>query len=556
MPRCSCRAGLRRSLRSETTTTTSLADITSSALDLRWNLNPVEATAEGLKDYDGRYGSYTREDVGAHIAALRSVSGTLEAVEAEDLDAEIDRTALLGEVRVATNRLKVEQPHERDPGFWLTHALEGLYLLLVRQDRTAEERKTAVRSRLEDLPRFLGEGRETLNACPRVFVETALQISDAATGVIRNVAETLGSPGDADFEKTVSDALSAVEDFVAFIGGDLLDNAGDGNYAIGEDAFNFRLHFEHALRSTAPEIYRYGLRLVEEVESEIAAIAREMDFQGPWPDLVAKLRADHPSAQELVSAYREEMNRSFEFVVEQGLVAIPEGGLDVVETPPFLRPMAPIAGYQGPGVFSEDRTGTFMVSVPGDGIDPKLQTQMLRNHCFYDLPTIALHEGYPGHHLQILTAQEQPSPIRKTVSTPLMIEGWALYCEDMMAEEGFYRSLEERLFQKVQLLWRAVRVVLDVGLHTRGMSFGEAIDMLVDRVGIERTNAEAEVRRYCANPGYQLCYAVGRREIKALRASYQAAAGADFSLQEFHSTLLSYGSLPVSLARWGMGVDD
>jgi uncharacterized protein (DUF885 family) len=484
------------------------------------------------------------------------VSGTLEAVDAEDLEAEIDRTALLGDVRVATNKLKVELTHEKDPGFWLSHALEGLYVLLVDSDRSEDERKTAARARLQDLPRFLREGQETLNGCPRVFVETALQISDAATELIRSVAGTLPSTDDPEFKGIVRGAQEAVDDFVAFIGGDLLDNADENKFAIGDDAFNFRLHYQHALRSTAPEVYRYGIRLVEEVESEIAGMARGMGFTGAWPELVSKLRGDHPAASELVSSYRDEMHRAYEFVSEQGLATIPSGDLNVVETPSFLRPMAPFAGYQAPGAFSENRTGTFMVSVPGGGVDPQLRSQMLRDHCYYDIPAIALHEGYPGHHLQILTAQEQPRMVRKVVTTPLMVEGWALYCEEMMGEEGFFRTPEERLFQKVQLLWRAIRVVVDVGLHTMSMSFEEAIDMLVDRAGLERTNAEAEVRRYCANPGYQLCYAVGLREIRALRDSYEAASGADFSIHDFHTKLLAYGGLPVSLARWGMGLDE
>ena len=133
-----------------------------------------------------------------------------------------------------------------------------------------------------------------------------------------------------------------------------------------------------------------------------------------------------------------------------------------------------------------------------------------------------------------------------------MVEGWALYCEQLMAESGYYDSTESRLFQLVNLLWRAVRVVLDVGLHTRGMTPAEAVSYMVDHLPIERSSAEAEVRRYCAWPTYQLCYAVGRRELLRLRADYRERSGADFSARHFHDELLSYGGLPVSLARWGM----
>ncbi len=135
-----------------------------------------------------------------------------------------------------------------------------------------------------------------------------------------------------------------------------------------------------------------------------------------------------------------------------------------------------------------------------------------------------------------------------------MVEGWALYSEQLMEESGYYRNDEARLFQLVNLLWRAVRVVLDVGLHTRGMTPAEATEYMTGHLPIERQQAEAEVRRYCAWPSYQLCYAVGRRELLNLREAYQERHGRGADLRQFHDELMSYGGMPVSLARWGMGL--
>jgi uncharacterized protein (DUF885 family) len=182
--------------------------------------------------------------------------------------------------------------------------------------------------------------------------------------------------------------------------------------------------------------------------------------------------------------------------------------------------------------------------------------RMLRDHCRYELSATALHEGYPGHHLQIVHARNQASHTRKNLWTPLTVEGWALYCEDMMGDEGFYATEEERFFQRVHLLWRAARVLLDVGLHTRAMSFTAAIDYCQDRLRIERATAEAEVRRYCAWPVYQLCYAVGRRELLRLRDDFREREGAKFTLRAFHDAVLPYGGLPVTLIRWGLGLGE
>jgi uncharacterized protein (DUF885 family) len=125
-----------------------------------------------------------------------------------------------------------------------------------------------------------------------------------------------------------------------------------------------------------------------------------------------------------------------------------------------------------------------------------------------------------------------------------------------MADQGFLALPEEVFFQRLHLLWRAVRIVLDVKLHTMGMSMAEAVRYMTDSLGIGQASAEAEVRRYCAAPAYQLCYAVGRRELLRLRDDAKKRAGAFFNLRAFHDEVLSYGGLPVSLIRWGMGLNE
>jgi uncharacterized protein (DUF885 family) len=125
-----------------------------------------------------------------------------------------------------------------------------------------------------------------------------------------------------------------------------------------------------------------------------------------------------------------------------------------------------------------------------------------------------------------------------------------------MEDAGYYDSRETRLFRLVNLLWRSIRIVLDVGLHTRGMTPAQAVDYMVEHMPIERASAEAEVRRYCAWPTYQLSYAVGRRELLKLREDFQRRAGPGADLRRFHDQLMEYGGLPVSLARWGMDLPE
>jgi uncharacterized protein (DUF885 family) len=532
----------------------SLSRLVDSYLDLRWNFDPVDATAEGVVEHDRRLGSYGADDIRRYLAAFKSMAGALEEDELDSLDDEIDRTALLNDVRVTIHCFEREQPHVRNPTFWVSHLLQGLHFLLAAKDRSQEHLAGAVHERLRTVPGFLEAARETLRDCPRVFVETAIRVVERATPLFDELARQL-APDDEEFGVACLDAATALTSFGGYLEDELLEDA-DAGFAIGEDAFNFRLHYKHALQSTAPELWRYGLALLEEVEAETTRMAAEIDAGRSWKSVAEGLRAEHPSAAELVAAYAQQMERSRQFVEERDLVSIPPGPLEVVATPDFLRPIIPFAAYQPPGAFSSDRTGWFYVTPPDPDDDPDAVESFLEDHCVYDMATVSLHEGYPGHHLQYLSSQAQSRLVRRVVGTPLSEEGWALYCEGMMEEEGFFATPAARLFQRIALLFRAARVVLDVGLHTRGMTFDEAVDFLMERVPVDRSHAEAEVRRYCATPTYQICYAVGRRELLATRDAFRAARGADYSLRAFHDAVLGYGRLPVSLMRWGMGLDE
>lgn len=533
------------------------ADLERSYRDVRWSLDPVAATQAGIATYDDRYGRYSSAALAPHLAALRSLAAAIEEVETESLDEEIDRTALLNEIRVTHRRFERERVQAKNPGFWLSHLLGGLHFLMLRRDRDAADRAGAIIGRLEDVSAFLDDARAALTEPVRLFAETGLRIAEGGMQLVQEVGVAVGDEAPAFAARLGAARDRAVAALASFRGdlGQWLDTGSD-HFALGEDDFDFRLHFGHALRDTAPELWRYGHHLQQEVEADLTTRARRLQGSGDWQAVVDRLRADHPTAGTLVQSYAQEMARARDFVAARGLAPIPDAPLDVLPTPAFMRPIIPFAAYDSPGPYSTDRTGWFYVTVP----DPKLpagqQERVLRDHCRFELPATALHEGYPGHHLQLVLAQQQPSHVRRYVWTPLTVEGWALYCEDMMADEGFYSSEEEILFQRVHLLWRAVRIVLDVGLHTRAMTFEQAVDQLVDKVHLDRSNAEAEVRRYCAEPAYQLCYAVGRRELLRLRDDYRASRGADFTLPGFHRAILQYGGLPVALIRWGLNLDE
>lgn len=528
-----------------------LAPLVDSYLDLCWHLDPVAATEAGIAEYDARLGAFTEDDVKEHVAALRSIEGAIEALDIANLEDEIDRTVILNDARHRIHVATTERPHVHNPGYWVSHFLEGLYLLLVRRDRTAAHRGRAARARLEAAPDFFRAAEATVHDCPSVFVETAIDVIDEGVQLIREVARQWGGNAEG-FGDTANAAEAALRGFGRAL--ESMRSDANGGFAVGEDGFRRRLELQHALSDSPQDLSRYGTELVEHVTREIETIARTIDGAASWPDVVDRLREDHPPANALVDAYTDAMTRARDFVAEHDIAPLPDGTLEVVPTPAYLHPIIPFAAYQPPGLFSSDRQGLFYVSVPPEDLDPRAKAQWLSDHCHHDLPTTALHEGYPGHHLQFLAAQGCERPVRRLLPTPLTYEGWALYCESMMGEAGFYRTPEERLFQALALLWRAVRVVLDVGLHTEGMTVARAVELLCTVVRIDRRSAEAEVRRYCGEPTYPMSYAVGRRELLALREALVGVDPGPAERRAFHDAILARGGLPPSLMRWGLGL--
>jgi hypothetical protein len=535
---------------------TSVDDLCRSYLDLKYHFDPAGASAAGFVAQDARLGSFDLETTREHVVALRSLAGAVEELDPAETQEEIDRTALLGEIRSTIFRLEYEVPNVRNPAFWLSHLFQGLYTLLSRNEPALAGRVTAVKARLDAAPAFLDTARATIDEPPPVFADTALSMLGGGGQLITQVVSAFGTgvPGLAEeLKKAGENALRALVGFGAALRGEIEPSPDPHAFAIGEEQFGRRLHHEHALMAGSPELWRYGLHLQEEVTAEIVAVAARLDSR-PWRDLVNQLRNETPPAGDLLGAYRGELDRARDFVAQHDLVRLPDAPVDVIATPAFLATLVPFAAYEPPPVYLPDRTGRFYVTQPDPTLPPEVFAQQRRGHCVHAIPAMVTHEAYPGHHLQLVTAQELQSEVRRHIWSPIMVEGWALYSEQLMQESEYYLTDQARLFQLVNLLWRAVRVVLDVGLHTRGMTPPEAVDYMVEHLPIERSSAEAEVRRYCAWPTYQLCYAVGRRELLRLREACRAREGAGFQTRRFHDEVMQYGGLPVSLASWGMGL--
>jgi uncharacterized protein (DUF885 family) len=269
-----------------------------------------------------------------------------------------------------------------------------------------------------------------------------------------------------------------------------------------------------------------------------------------------KLKAHHPTAAELLPSYRLEVARARQFLLDKHVVPFPPGDdCQVVETPPFLRSTT-TASYEPAPALDPETRGLFFVTPIDPTSTKKQQEEMLRENDHGDEVDTVVHETYPGHHLQLSFARTYPSLIRKVVDakraavvgSDIFAEGWGLYAEELMSELGYYTD-EERLMQLEWTLVRAARVLIDVGLHTRGMTFDDAVKVLTDQVHLEHELAVNEVKRYTMSPTQPLSYLVGRERIMAMRERFKQKTGAAFTLEAFHAAVLSHGTIAPGLVE-------
>ena len=244
------------------------------------------------------------------------------------------------------------------------------------------------------------------------------------------------------------------------------------------------------------------------------------------------------------------MHRARTHLIDRDLVSIPDDErIDVIETPDYLRNVIPFAAYFSPAAFDRDSKGIYVVTPSVHG-DPNA----MREHNRASISNTSIHEAYPGHHLQLDVARRHPSLTRLMADAPEFVEGWGMYSELMMREQGFDDAPEYRVMLHTDAIWRACRIILDVRLHRGELTVAEGVDFLVEQTRFERDNARSEVEWYTYRPTYPLSYLLGRTLLLELRAGEQRRLGDAFSLRDFHDTLMRNGSLPISFHRRLLGV--
>lgn len=510
---------------------------------------PIYATFQEVHDYDAELPDVSTDGFAGWRSRAKRYLETLSQYAPASLthDDRVDAELLRSHFEVALREFDELEFFKHDPAMYVDVAVEGIYALLVRDSDSPVERLAAMQSRLEQIPAVLAAGKSNIGHAPAVWLDTASEITRGGIEFFRDAVAPLTTQRPS-MTAALEGAFAALDGYLAFVEGRRASSDG-APFAVGRDLFDYKLKREHMLPYDAASLAAFGEQAVRSTQAALDAVAREIDDSKSWPELIEHYREDHPEPAELLGEYRRGMDEVKRFILERQIVTIPSGErLSIVETPVFLRPTLPYAAYQAPGAFAKRQDGLYYVTPVDTNGSFDSRRDQLRGHNRYGMLLTNVHEGYPGHHLQLVNANRHPSVLRRLFGdSSVFAEGWALYCEQMILDEGLTGDPRVRLFQLKDQLWRACRVVVDVALHTGGMSFQAAVDFMVDVAHLERFNAIGEVRRYTRSATQPMSYLVGKHQILDFREREKKRLGATFALRAFHDRLLSFGTIPIAL---------
>jgi len=519
--------------------------------------SPTMATFLGDHRYDNRLGDFSpgaiqdqRRRIGLWQVRFESYN-----IEELSLDSQIDRTLMVQLIKNFIRGFDKLHTIHRYPGVGADECLGGVYGLIIREFAPLPERMKNILGRLRETPRVLLETRALLvpHDVPKIWAELAIESAQQGVGLFAGFVPMLAEATPelkVEVNEAAQVAAAALQEQVDWIEKNILPDA-QGDFAVGTEVFNEILHEDHMVDYDSVKLLATGWRLFETTQRQMVDLAAQIDPTKTVDQLLEDSKGNHPTQDGLLDAYRQKMAAARQFVVDQQIATIPVNeSLRIEPTPLYQRPIIPYAAYLMPGFLEKVQEGVFWVTPVDEGSDPETVEKKLRGHPWADIPVTALHEAYPGHHLQLVVSNSVATLPRKMGAflSSLFVEGWAFYCEELMEQLGFINQPIQKLARLQAQLWRASRIILDVSLHTSKMPVDEAIKFLVDRAGLEPDDAKAEVRRYTSSPTQPQCYLMGKMQIMDIVAEYNKR-NPKTTLREMHDSILNCGSLPPKLMK-------
>ena len=534
--------------------------------------NPEDATELGDHRFDGRLTDYSPEARAKDLSTQKEFRDKLNTIDAPQLTGanNIDFRILKENIDYEIFRAEELKESEWNPLVYMQSLANSLYLLAARDFAPAEKRAPNLRQRMEKIPGVIAQAKANLQHPPRVHTETAIEQTQGAINLVREgLAPLLDQAPQTkkDLAPLQEKTTAALADYKKWLQNDLLPRS-DGNFRLGAEKFRKKLRFALAsdmpmeeimkraqtdLQQTQTAIYETALPLYKKYfpNADAATLA---DKHKVTAAVLDKLAEQHPDDATVVGYAQKVLAEATDFVKQHNLVTVPTVPLDVIAMPEFKRGVA-IAYCDSPGPLDKNGKTFFAVAPTPKDWSKERKESFFREYNNYMIRDLTVHEAMPGHYLQLAHANEfhAPTLVRAIFRSGTFIEGWAVYCEQMMAEQAYGRP--EVKMQQLKMRLRAVaNAILDQSIHAGNMTEQQAMDLMTKEAFQQEGEAVAKWKRARLTSAQLSTYFVGATEHLDLRAADQNKLGKDFDLKKYNDRVISYGSPAVKYVRELMGL--
>src|SRR5437773_2724772 len=534
--------------------------------------NPEDATELGDHRFDDQLTDYSSDARAKDLATQKEFRDKLNAIDGSQLTGanNIDFRILKENIDYQIFRAEELKEPEWNPLVYMQSLANSLYLLVARDFAPAEKRIPNLRQRMEKIPGVIAQAEANLQHPPRIHTETAIEQTQGAISLVRDGLAPLldqGSQMKNELAPLQAKTAAALEDYKKWLQNDLLPRS-DGDFRLGAEKYRKKLRFALASDLPIEEIMKRAKADLGQTQIAIYETALPLckkyfpnaddktlaDKHKVTAAVLDKLAEQHPNDATVVDFAKKITAEATDFVKQHALVAVPTVPLDVIAMPEFKRGVA-IAYCDAPGPLEKSGQTNCAVAPTPKNWTKERKESFFREYNNYMIRDLTVHEAMPGHFLQLARANEfrASTLVRAIFQSGTFIEGWAVYCEQTMAEQG-YGGPEVKM-QQLKMRLRAIcNAILDQSIHAGNMSEKEAMDLMTKEGYQQEGEAVAKWKRARLTSAQLSTYFVGATEHLDLRAAEQKKLGKDFDLRKYNDRVISYGSPPVKYVRELMGL--
>ena len=535
-------------------------------LDDQCKRHPMFATYLGNHDYDHQLDDLSpqarAEDLQNDTRVLNELKQQVDLKRLSrnaQIDLEIWQHFLEYRIWQATN----SNDFANDPRVYLTYVSDSVFTLLTQSTLPKHRNVENASKRIAQIPSIVQAAKQSIGQPPKILTEIAIKRTDGAIAFYESDIFKLAeeSPQLSPLQAPSRSAAASLKDYKKFLEQEVLPRS-KGDWRIGKDKFAKKLELELDAGLTAAEVIQAANAEADRVEQEMYYVAKQLwhtifvgqslppDDQQGRRDTIRKvlgeLGKEHGKPDTLVQDAQKTVSAIKEMIVRKKILTLPDPDqCDIIEMPEFQRGFS--AAYLNPApALDPNAKSLYAISPPPTEWPAERQEAFFKEYNKYMLQILTIHEAYPGHYVQLDYSNRVRSPIRKILSSGVFAEGWAVYTEQMMLDQGYGEGdLALRLHQLKFYLRAVLNAILDYSMHCTEMSDEQAMELLVGRGYQTEGEAFGKVQRAKQSSCQLSTYFVGRTAFYRLRQNVQRARGENFNLQEFHEQVLNCGTIPV-----------